>query len=160
MRRQRFPSRISTHSLSVRSKMSRLRIMSMRSWSWSPKINPFLRLYSRLVDFKIISTKMSVFLFQVITEKTNEPIVNEATSLSASAAYSPAYAHPSSSSPSFSTPRHNTGYQQQPSYAQTTAYGNIPTGWTIDEPVKRVRHQPPLERQLLPKLPFKDFSQT
>ncbi|KAI6214189.1 hypothetical protein M3Y94_00238800 [Aphelenchoides besseyi] len=49
---------------------------------------------------------------------------------------------------------------QQPQYSQPTVHGMIPAGWTVDEPVQRVRHQPVPERQILPKLPFKDFSQT
>ncbi|KAI6228878.1 hypothetical protein M3Y99_01180300 [Aphelenchoides fujianensis] len=48
---------------------------------------------------------------------------------------------------------------QPAAYTQPTPHGMIPAGWKIDEPVQRLRHPPPPERQILPKLPFKDFSQ-
>ncbi|KAI6222489.1 hypothetical protein M3Y99_01496300 [Aphelenchoides fujianensis] len=48
---------------------------------------------------------------------------------------------------------------QPAAYTQPTAHGMIPATWKIDEPVQRLRHPPPPERQILPKLPFKDFSQ-
>ena len=48
----------------------------------------------------------------------------------------------------------------QTPYAQLTPYGPIPTGWTIDEPVKRKKPQTPPPRQQTIKMPFKDFTQS
>lgn len=49
---------------------------------------------------------------------------------------------------------------QQPVYTQQTPHGVIPEGWVVDEPIRRQKRSPAPERQHLPKLPFKDFSQT
>lgn len=48
---------------------------------------------------------------------------------------------------------------KQPQYTQMTSYGAIPDTWVVDQPVRRQKNSPVPERQLLPNLPFKDFSQ-